>query len=47
MALYLAAYYLQLLKWPHIANQFHFTQVSDTRLTEYSPRGSCSRPTIN
>lgn len=27
IAFYIGAYYLQLLKWPHIANQFHFTQV--------------------
>lgn len=27
IGLYLQAFYLQVLKWPHLTNQFNFTQV--------------------
>ena len=36
--LYLQAFYLQVLKWPHLTNQFNFTQVIINLLYAISPK---------
>jgi hypothetical protein len=38
IGLYLQAFYLQVLKWPHLTNQFNFTQVIINLLYSISPK---------
>jgi hypothetical protein len=38
IGLYLQAFYLQVLKWPHLTNQFNFTQVIINLLYAISPK---------
>jgi hypothetical protein len=38
IGLYLQAFYLQVLKWPHLTNQFNFTPVIINLLYAISPK---------
>jgi hypothetical protein len=38
IGLYLQAFYQQVLKWPHLTNQFNFTQVKLNKPNTNSPK---------